>query len=130
MADEEKVFSYIELTDDVPVQKLSIMEQIRLLMFRFLYDESKELQTETVLQHARLTLRSDCIKFLLKATEPIRQGRKKSVTINLSSKFDVVLNEALEHAKIAPYYKATILSRPQPEYDIPFEIIFKLEARY
>ena len=125
---KEKVFEYVELDDKTPIQKLSILDQVRILFRKLTYDASQELKRDDAVTREELKLKADLIDFILKATEPIRNGEHRKVLISISNKFDPILESVLRSKRISNYYGITI-DRPNIEYDIPFFIRVTLEVK-
>ena len=126
--DKERIFTYVELDGKVPVQKLSLADQIRVLFKQLTYDESKELKRDDIFTKEILRLRADLINFIYTATEPIRRGEKQRVRLSISSKFEAVFDEVVESPRIKEYYDV-IVNRPDIEYDIPYFIELRLEVK-
>ena len=126
--DKERIFTYVELDGKVPVQKLSLADQIRVLFKQLTYDESKELKRDDIFTKEILRLRADLINFIYTATEPIRRGEKQRVRLSISSKFEAVFDEVVESPRIKEYYDV-IVKRPDIEYDIPYLNELRLEVK-
>ena len=106
----KKLFSFIAVDDDTPIQKLTFSEQLRVLIQR-LTNESKEL-----------------LEFLHKATEKVRQGEHHSVTVSVSSRFKPVLEDVLQSTSISTYYTYTV-DEPEIDYDVEYYIQITLEVK-
>jgi len=115
----ETVFTYVIDDGRVPIQKLPIKDQIRVLIKKLLYDESSELKREDIVTKEELRMRTNLILFLNKATDPIRKKGKKSVTIRLSSKFSPALESVMANSKFLNYYTFEV-SKPNVEYDVDY----------
>lgn len=113
----EKVFSYVKDDDKIPIQKLSLLDQIIVLFKKLTFDSSAELKREDLLTRETLKLKADLSNFLIGATESIRNGEHKSVHVKVSSKFNPVLDEVINSGRFANYYNIRIQS-PYMEYDI------------
>jgi hypothetical protein len=125
---KERVFEYVELSDDVPIQKLRIIDQLRILLKRFTYDAGLELKRDDALTREEMELRADLITLLTVSTEPIRRGEKKNVILSVSNRFDPVLESVIKSKRFQRYYNITV-RRPQIEYDIHYFILIKLEVK-
>lgn len=113
------VMSYIKDDDNVPIQKLSFIDQVFVLFRKMTKDPAGKLKAQTLVSHENLELKASLIKFLEGATQTIREGKNKCVHIKMSSKFDQVINEVLEMNRFKKYYKITI-KRPEIEYDVHY----------
>jgi hypothetical protein len=118
----------VEVDDRTPIQKLSVSDQLRVLLKRFTYDEANELKTEDAVTISQLQLRADLFDFIKKAVAPIVEAKHSSVQMEISNQFDPVLMDVLESKQIKNYYNVKVY-RPKIEYDIPYSIIVILEVK-
>lgn len=136
---KEKVFSYVKDEDRVPIQKLSMVDQIFSVLRKLTFDASAELKREDLLTRESLKLKADLIGLVVGATESIRNGEHKSVHLSVSSKFESVIPEVLPETRnmkskdeetglFAPFYNITI-KRPALEYDVEHFIDIWLEVK-
>lgn len=124
----QKVASYV--ADDgygVEIGKLSLTDQFILLIRRLLYDESESLKTMSEVDKAELELKADLMKFIEKAIDPIRKGKKKSVTMSLTSKWRKYIYE-LPQSRWARSYDIEIME-PEVEYDIHYYILVRMTVK-
>lgn len=124
----KKLFSFVEVDDSTPIQKLTFTEQLRVLVRRLTSEDKEQLKAEDAEVIYQLQLKADLLEFIHKATEKVRQGLHHSVTISISSRFLPVLDDVLESASIATYY-TTKVARPDIEYDIEYFIHVTLEVK-
>lgn len=124
----KKLFSFLEVTDETPIQKLSIMDQFRLLVRRLSNSDAEQLKADDAETVYELQLKADLQEFLYKATQKVRNGEEKSVTMNISSKFLPVLDSVLEGSTIKPFYTYEI-HKPEVDLDIDYFIRLTLEVR-
>ena len=124
----KKLFSFIEVDENTPIQKLSVMDQFRVLIKKMTADDAAELMAEDAVTLNLLRLKADLIGLLDEALEPIRQGKRRAVSISLSNEFDPVLDEVINSPNIYNYYYVDV-TRPDIEYDIPYKIRLDLEVR-
>ncbi len=124
----KKLFSFIEVDENTPIQKLSVMDQFRVLIKKMTADDAAELMAEDAVTLNLLRLKADLIGLLDEALEPIRQGKRRAVSISLSNEFDPVLDEVINSPNISNYYYVDV-TRPDIEYDIPYKIRLDLEVR-
>lgn len=126
--ERQKLFSYVEIDDNTPIQKLKISDQIRALFKNAVDDDAQELKANDAATVYELQLKANLFEFISKSTVPIRQGNHKSVTMAISSKFNPVLDEVLNDSKISNFYDVTVL-RPNIAYDIDYMLEVKLEVK-
>lgn len=126
---KQKLATFVEVDDNTPIIKLSLMDQLRVAINKFSHDDALELKNDDAFAIEEATLRANLEDFIYKATAPIREGRRSSVTMSISSKFDSVLNDTLMSKSITKYYYAKVY-RPQTEFNVPFQILVKLTVKY
>ena len=124
----KKLFSFLEVTDDTPIQKLSIAEQFRLLVRKLSNSDAEQLKADSAETVYMLQLQADLREFLYKATAKVRNGDEKSVTMEISSKFLPVLDTVLNSPAINPFYTWSI-SKPEIDWDIDYFFTLTLEAK-
>lgn len=125
---KKKLFSFTEPNESVPVQKLTLMDQIRYIVFKLTHSDKDELNALTAVQQYRLSLKADLFSFLEKATDPLRKGKYKKVTVLISCKFKPVLQEVLNSAQIAPFYNVSV-EEPTLIYNVHFNYRVNLEVK-
>lgn len=125
---KKKLFTYVEVDDYTPIQKLSVKDQLRVLIQRLTYDDASELKTEDAVTVNQLTLQANLMEFLHRATDPIRKGEKHKVTVMVSNMFDPVLETVLNSNTIKNYYDIEV-QRPDIEYDVKYFITIKMEVK-
>ena len=123
---KERVFTYVVDDGRVPIQKLPFGDQLRVLVKKLFYDESSELKRNDIVTREELRMYTNLVQFLTKATEPVRKNGKRSVTVELSSKFLKSLDKVMEVSKFTKYYTFEV-EKPYVEYDIDY--MFKLTMR-
>lgn len=124
----KKLFSFVEVDESTPVQKLTFSEQLRVLIQRMTNENKEQLKADDAETVYQLQLQANLLEFLQKATEKVRQGEHKSVTVSVSSKFLPVLEDVLESSSVSTYYTYTV-EKPEIEYDIEYFIQITLEVK-
>lgn len=128
MARGQRLYKYVEVDDKTPVQKLGLMDQIRLLLRKLTEDPANELRSDDAVTAEYLKLKADCTDFIKKAAEPIKLGKHKVVVVQLSNEFKPVLADVLRSNEIAQYYHVEVAT-PSIDYDIPFEYLVRIRAK-
>lgn len=118
----------MEVTDDTPVQRLSLLDQIRVVFKKLAYDPANELKREDAITVEYLGLKATLIKFLMTATEPIREGKKQKVNVLISSKFTPVYKEVLASKRFTAYYNITTYL-PENQYKVERDFYVTLEGK-
>lgn len=124
----KKLYSFVEIDDSVPIQKLKIMDQFRILLKHLSYDAANELKSEDAVTTEYMTLKANLSDFLHKATDPIRRGDRKEVIVNISNVFDPVFDDVISAHEIKDFFDVAVV-RPKIDYDIPFDFMVKLTVK-
>lgn len=117
----KRLFTYLDVDENASLQKLTIMEQIRVLLKMLWKDDSAELAANDAVTEQRLQLKANLQGLVNLALKPIRDGRKKSVRMSISNRFDPVFNDVFNPDGILRYYEISVL-RPEIDYDIDYFI--------
>lgn len=125
MSAEKRLFRFIEVDDKTPIQKLSLSDQLRVLVKQFTYDPANELRNDDIVTTQYMRLKANLSEFLRKATEPLRSGEKKEVIVNVSTEFNPVFEDVLASHEIADFYYVSVV-KPKIEYDIPYDYLVRL----
>lgn len=128
LSDGKKLYTFVEVNDSTPIQKLKLSDQFRVLLKQMTYDAANDLKNEDIVSRERLVLKANLSEFLRRATEPIRSGNKKEVIVNVSNKFDPVFEEVMDSHEIKDFYIVSVV-RPNIEYDIPYDFLVRLRVR-
>lgn len=128
MRQGKKLFSFIEVDANTPIQKLSVLDQFRVLVKKLAKDDAAELAANDAVTQSMLHLKADLIGFLNEAVEPIRQGKRHAVSVSLSSDFEPVLDEVLQSSRFRNYYNITV-TRPEIDFDVAYEMRVDLVAK-
>lgn len=128
MVDGKKLYSFVEVDDSTPIQKLKISDQLRVLLKSLTYDPANELKNEDIVTKEYLTLKANLSEFIRQATEPIRRGKNKEVIVNISTKFNPVFQDVISSREIVDFYDVAIV-KPKIEYDIPYDFMVRLRVK-
>lgn len=128
MSAEKRLFRFIEVDDKTPIQKLSLSDQLRVLVKQFTYDPANELRNDDIVTTQYMRLKANLSEFLRKATEPLRSGEKKEVIVNVSTEFNPVFEDVLASHEIADFYYVSVV-KPKIEYDIPYDYLVRLRIK-
>lgn len=128
MSKGQKLFHFVEVDDSTPIQKLHVMDQLRILLKSFTYDPANELHNENIVTQEYMTLKANLEDFLHQATAPIRKGQRKEVIVSVSSVFNPVFEEVIKSREIASVYDVDIV-KPKVEYDLPYDLMVRLRVK-
>lgn len=125
----KKLFSFIEVTEETPIAKLSILEQIRLLIVKLSNENREQLRAQDAETQEVLRLQANLLEFFEKSTAPLREGKETKVAVQVSSKFLPVLDTVLQSNSIRTFYEVEVI-KPDIEYDIDyfFKVILEVKA--
>jgi len=126
--EKKKLYSYIDVDDSTPIQKLKVLDQIRILIKQWTTDPANELRNEDYATNELLTMKANLQDYIYKATAPIRSGQKKNVVVTVDAKFKPVLKEVLCSSEIANYYIVQV-AEPKIDYEVQYDIMVKLIVR-
>jgi hypothetical protein len=125
---QKPLYTYVELDDKTPIQKLTVTDQIRVLIRNLFKSDAEELKAEDAAVTYRLQLKANLLEFIKRAVNPIREGKRQSVTVEISSVFVPVLDEVMNSHRIANFYN-TEQFRPKVEYAQNYKILVRLEVK-
>lgn len=125
----KKLFSFIEVTEETPIAKLSILEQIRLLIVKLSNENREQLKAQDAETQEILRLQANLLEFFEKSTAPLREGKETKVAVQVSSKFLPVLDTVLQSNSIRTFYNVEVI-KPDIEYDIDyfFKVVLEVKA--
>ena len=128
MPSGKKLYSYVDVDDNTPVQKLKLSDQFRLLLRKLTEDPANELKADDAVTAEYLRLRADLTEFIRKASEPLKLGKNTEVVVQISNAFKPVLKDVLSSPEIRNYYKIQVAA-PKIDYDIDFEYLLSIKLR-
>lgn len=128
MATGKRLYTFVEVDDSTPVQKLKISDQLRVLLKSLTYDAANDLKNDDIVTQEYMQLRANLTDFLRKATEPIRSGQNREVIVNISTHFNPVFDEVINSPEIRDFYDVAIVE-PKIEYDIPYDKMVRLRVK-
>ena len=126
--DRQKLSTYTAVDENTPMIKLSIKDQIRVILSQLTKDDARELDNDDAFAIHEAQRKANLEDFFRKATRPIREGAHTSVSVSISSEFDDILLDVLNSPQIAKYYKVKIV-RPEVDYKVHYSILVRLEVR-
>lgn len=123
----EKVYEYVVLNDNVPVQKLSLLDLLRTIVKELTKDISKQLDNDNIVNVELMTLQANLYDFLYKATDCIRKGEHYAVSVEIPSIYSPVLQDVINEDIFTKHYRVSVL-KPDIEYDLPFNYTIVFEV--
>lgn len=125
---EKKLYTFVDVDDNTPIQKLSLSDQMRVLIHQATYDDANELRNEDIFTTEYMTLKANLSEFFRISTEPIRRGERKEVILNVSSKFLPVYKDVVTSHEIADFFDVAEV-KPKLGYDIPYDFLVRLTVK-
>ena len=124
----KKLYTYTEVNDSTPIQKLSLKDQFRVILKKLTTTQEDELKNEDTVEEYKMELYANLLDFLNKALKPVREGKRSSVKLQISNKFNPVIEDVLNQDAIKKYYNYNLV-RPNIQYDIHFFNTLYLEVK-
>jgi len=113
-------------TDEVPVHKLKISDQLRYLLYK-LSNRGEQLKADSEVEQYKLSLQADLSNIIFKYTERLRKGQHHSVTFQIPSVFRPVLYDVLD-SKAYMAYNYTV-KEPPVSYGADYFIDIRMEVK-
>jgi hypothetical protein len=109
-----RLYSYIDTTDDTSLEDVGFVQKAIAIIFQWFKESGRESaerdKLENIVSEDLLTLQADLIQYIDKALEPIKQGKKRKVTLSIDSNFVPVLESSMEKYKSTFNISITIRS--------------------
>lgn len=123
----EKVYSYVVVNDNTPIQKLPLLDLLRVIMKELTKNIGAQLDNESVVNKEIMTLQANLYDFLKKATDPIRKGEHSAVLVKVPSLYTPVWKDVINEDLFTRHYNVTVF-KPDMDYDLPFDykILFQV----
>lgn len=128
MAKGKVLYTFVDVDDSTPIQKLSVLDQLRVLLKNLTYDAGNELKNEDIVTQEYLTLKANLSEFLRKATLPIRKGKRHEVIVNISTVFNPVFDEVIKSPEIDNFYWVDVV-KPKTDYNISYDMLVRLRVK-
>jgi hypothetical protein len=126
-----RLYSYIDTTDDTSLEDVGFVQKAIAIIFQWFKESGRESaerdKLENIVSEDLLTLQADLIQYIDKALEPIKQGKKRKVTLSIDSNFVPVLESSMEKYKST--FNIDYVSWPKVDYKYNYQVIVSLEAK-
>jgi hypothetical protein len=76
-----------------------------------------------------LTLQTDLVIFIDRSLKPIKQGKRRTVLLEIAGEFGVVLKDVINNPEYKDYYNIQIINWPKSDFKIKYKIIIRMEAK-
>lgn len=125
----EVVNTHVKATENTTLAKLSLLDQIKLLVSKFSNDDVAELDAAEKLSTVSLKMRASLERLFLTACEGFKTGEHTSVTLQVSSKYIPYLDDVInENTGLGRYYDFEVIKRDLP-INVDYMFIVKIRKR-
>ena len=125
----EIVNSHIKATENTTLAKLSIFDQLKLLISRFSNSEEAELNASERLSVESLRMSASLQNLLLRAGDEMKDKNHTSVTLQVSSKFIPYLDDVInERTGLGQYYNIEVYKKDLP-LNVNYMFIIKMRLK-
>lgn len=119
----------IKATENTTLAKLSVFDQIKLFISKFNNDDAAELKANAQVSAIALSMQASLEKLFLTAAEGLENGKHKSATLSVSSKYLPYLDKVIdEKYGLGRYYNFTVYNRDLP-ITVDYSIIVRIERK-
>ena len=110
----------IKATESTTLAKLSMMDQLKMLIHKFNNNDVAELDAAEKVSRSSLRMRAALQRLFLTAVEGLDEGAHESVTLQVSSKFIPYLDAVIDKERgMGRYYDFKVIKR-----DLPINVEF------
>lgn len=121
----EIVGTRIKATESTTLAKLSIIDQIKLLISKFNNDDVAELKAQQSLSSTMLTMQASLERLFSTAVEGLEDGKHSSVTLSVSSKYIPYLDEVIDDKHgMGRFYSFQVFKK-----DLPINVEYMFTVR-
>lgn len=125
----EVVGRRIKPTESTTVAKLSVGDQLRLLISKLNNDDVAELEASEKVSAIELSMKSSLQKLFSTAAKCIDSGENESVTLKVSSKYIPYLDDVIDKRRgMGRFYNFEVTKKDLP-VNIDFTFIVKIERK-
>lgn len=125
---KKKVFEFVDVDANTPIQELSFIDSLRVLIKKITYNPEQELDAEDTADFEYLRLKANLLKFFRIALTPLRNGEKQEGTFKVPSVYTPVIEEVMNSPKLKTYYSITA-TYPKSDYTLKFDYIVEVKKR-
>lgn len=125
----EIISTHIKVTENTTVAKMSIIDQIKLLLRRFGNDDAAELNAAEKLSAVELRVKASLIRLFENAVEGFKDGKHSSVTLSVSSRYLPYLDEITDPVYgMGRYYDFVIHKKDLPP-SVDYKFIVEIKRK-
>lgn len=117
----EIVSRHLKVTEDTTLAKLTVFDQLKLLISKFSNNDVAELDAAEKLSGASARMKASLLKLIKTATEGMHEGTNQSVTLQVSSKYLPYIDEVIDPIRgEGRYYDFQVFKK-----DLPADVEYK-----
>lgn len=125
----EIISTHIKATENTTLAKLSVFDQIKLLITKFSNDDVAELDAAEKLSAVQLRMQASLMKLFKKAAEGLESGEHTEVTLSVSSKYIPYMDEVINPIHgLGRYYDFEVFKQDLP-LNVDYMIIVKIKRK-
>lgn len=125
---KKKVFEFVDVDKDTPIQELSFKDSLRVVIKKLTYNPEQELEAEDAADYEYLRLKANLLKFFRIALTPLREGKRRQVLTKVPSVYAPVIEEVINSPKLKTYYSITA-TYPKSDFRTKFDYIVEVKIR-
>lgn len=119
----------IKATENTTLAKLSMWDQFKLLLRKFSNDDVAELDAAEKLSGVQLRMQASLQRLFTTAAEGLKEGKHKSVTLQVSSKYKPYLDDVIDKKRgMGRYYDFEIKDKDLP-INVDYMFIVKIKKK-
>jgi hypothetical protein len=119
--------------DNSAIEGLSVKDKVLAVIFQWFKESGREDMERQALQDMVtediLTLQTDLVMFIDRCLKPIKQGKRRTVHLEIAGEFGIVLKEVINNPEYKDYYHIKVISWPKSDFKIKYKIILRMEAK-
>lgn len=125
----EIVSTHIKATEDTTLAKLSFIDQFKLLLTKFSNNDEAELHAAEKMSAVSLRMRASLKKLFTEATKPIEEGKRTSVTLQVSSKYIPYIDDVIDPIRgMGRYYEFEVRKKDLP-VNVEYMFIVRIQRK-
>ncbi len=126
MSSKEFITERVKVTEDTQIARLSIAEQLKLLIAHFSPNETEKIKAQRAVVKEATTKRIGCRRLLDALENKMRQSQNRSMIVTIKSGMYHELSEEIKERKSIYKYELGELSAPvELNYDVKLVITRK-----
>lgn len=126
MLNGELVETHIKPTENTTLAKLTVFDQIKMLIAHFAKNDAGELDAREKVSAAELTKKAALSKFIETAGQEMQRNGNKSATLSINSEFLPYLDDVIDPIKGYGRYYVFKVYKQQLPYNLSYGLIVQM----